>query len=327
MKIVCRLGLVVIVAVVAAANLCGCQTAPTPAPDERVAWEPGAADVLFMSNRDGNADIFVARAGNDDWTNLTNHPAGDNWPEWSPDGRRVLFQSNRTGNLDLWVMSADGSQPVQLTSDPEPDYLPAWSPDGSKITFTSWRREAGDAKRAPHIYVMNADGSGQRRLVADSLETSAGAAWSPDGKHIVYSRKHVDPGPAGAEAEAADIVIADSDGANERVVLADGAYNGSPVFSPDGATLAFYATRGDTAALVTMKVDGTDRHVIRGEGNNWYPRWSPDGRWLIYTAPAPGANDGGRNLDLFAIPVAGGDPVPLIMSPLREAEGRWRPAP
>ncbi len=196
---------------------------------EPAAWRPESADLLFTSSRDGNSEIFLLRAGQNDWTNLTNHKAGDNWPVWSPDGARIAFQSNRAGNLDIWTMKADGSDQVQLTKDAEPDYLPAWSPDGKSIVFTSWRKEKDDAKRAPHLYIMNAEGAGQRRLVAESLNSSEGGSWSPSGKQIVFSRK---PG-----AKGADIFVADSDGANERRLTSDEAddlYNGSPTFSPDG---------------------------------------------------------------------------------------------
>src|SRR5262245_32802077 len=112
-------------------------------------WSPEKADLLFMSNRDGNAEIYVLRAGQKEWINLTNHKSSDNWPSWSPDGQRIVFQSNRAGNLDVWTMNADGSNQVQLTNDKEPDYLPSWSPDGKSIIFTSWRKETADAPRVP----------------------------------------------------------------------------------------------------------------------------------------------------------------------------------
>lgn len=167
-------------------------------------WSPETADLVFSSNRDGNTEIHLLAAESSDWVNLTRNPAGDNWPEWSPNGRRIAFQSNRQGNLDIWVMEADGSNPVQLTTNPEPDYLPAWSPDGREITFASWRSEPGDSVRAVHIYVMNADGSGQRRLFAESPGTSTAAKWARGGRRFLLSRK--------TDQTGADIFIVDQVG-------------------------------------------------------------------------------------------------------------------
>lgn len=284
---------------------------------ERPAWKPEAADLLFTSGRDGNSEIYLLRGGQKDWINLSNHKAADNWPVWSPDGTRIAFQSNRAGNLDIWTMKVDGSEQVQLTKDSEPDYLPSWSPDGKTIVFTSWRREKGEEKRAPHIYAMDADGSNQRRLVTEPLNTSAGATWSPDGKQIVYERK----GEKGA-----DIYIAGADGKNERRITNDqekNIYNGSPTFSPDGKSIAFYSDDEKSAALVVITVDGKDRRTVLSGARNWYPRWSPDGGWLVYTATVTSGDQG--NIDIFAVPVAGGRPVLLVGSPKRDLEGSWRP--
>lgn len=285
---------------------------------EEQVWKPEAADLLFSSTRDGNSEVYLLRAGQKEWVNLSNHKAGDNWPVWSPDGKRIAFQGNRAGNLDIWTMKADGTEQVQLTHDPEPDYIPSWSPDGKTILFTSWRKDKGEEKRAPHIYAMNTDGSNQRRLVKESLNTSDGATWSADGKKIVYSRK----GEKGA-----DVYIADSDGTNERRITNDqekNIYNGSATFSPDGTSIAFYSDNEKSAALTLIGIDGKNRRTIVAEGYNWYPRWSPDGRWLVYTAIVPG--DDKKNIDIFAVPVAGdAKPILLVGGDKREVEGSWRP--
>lgn len=275
------------------------------------------ADLLFTSNRDGNPEIWLREAGDDEWQNLTRHPGKDNWPVWSPTGNRIAFQSDRDGKLDIWVMDADGANQTRLTRDPEPDYLPAWSPDGRTIVFTSWRLEDGDAGRAAHLYRMDADGKHQRRLVATALDTSEGAHFAPDGRTIVYARKH---------APGADLWLADADGGQERRLTHDGehdVYNGSPQFSPDGQWIAFYSDAGGGAELQVIRRDGSGRRTVRKSGSHWYPRWSADGHWLIYCAPVAGA-DG--NIDVLAVRADGsGEPVPLIASPHRDVEGSWRP--
>ncbi|MEQ1829261.1 MAG: hypothetical protein ABL921_25075 [Pirellula sp.] len=285
---------------------------------EKSEWQPKSSDLLFSSTRDGNSEVYLLRAGQKEWVNLSNHPASDNWPVWSPDGERIAFQSNRNGNLDVWIMKADGTEQIQLTNDAEPDYIPSWSPDGRTILFTSWRIEKLDEKRAPHVYAMNADGSNQRRLVQETLNTSDGATWSADGKHIVYSRK----GDKGA-----DIYIADSDGMSERRITYDqdkNIYNGSSTFSPDGKFIAFYSDNEKSAALTVIGVDGNNRRTLVSEGYNWYPRWSPDSRWLVYTAIVPG--DDKKNIDVFAIPLTGFTaPTLLVGGAKREVEASWRP--
>ena len=285
---------------------------------DAAAWKPETADLLFSSTRDGNSEVYLRRAGQLEAINLSNHPAGDNWPVWSPNGDKIAFQSKRTGNLDIWTMNSDGTNQVQLTADSEPDYIPSWSPDGETILFTSWRKEEGEVERRPHIYAMNADGSNQRRLVKESLNTSDGATWSMDGKWIVYSRK----GEKGA-----DLYIAASDGTNERRITYDqdeNIYNGSATFSPDASLIAFYSDNEKSAALTVIGIDGKNRRTIIKEGYNWYPRWSPDGRWLVYTAIVAG--DITKNIDIYAVSIAGdAEPILLVGGSAREVEGSWRP--
>jgi TolB protein len=212
-------------------------------------------------------------------------------------------------------MDADGSHPIQLTADSAHDYLPAWSPDGTRITFASWRSEPGDDAPSVHTYIMNADGSAQRRLIPDSPRTSAGAEWTPDGREFLLTRKVGELG--------SDIFRTDAAGAVLQRLTNDSWSNGAPVFSPDGTQIAFYADRGQTSDIVVMNSDGSNRRTVVTGGQNWYPRWSPDGRWLVYTAAVSGGGE--DDLDVLAIPVGGTTAITLAGGPGREAEGQWRP--
>lgn len=275
------------------------------------------ATMVFMSNRDGNAEIYSLSAESPEWTNLTNTPFSENWPEWSPDGRWIAYQSNQHGRLDVWVMAADGSQARRLTDNDAHDYLPAWSPDGSQMTFLSRRQEPWDVEEAPHVYIMNADGSGQRRLFADSPHTSTAAKWLPDGSGFLLTRRTGDDG--------GDLYIVDADGNIVRQLTDDAAYNGGAEISPDGRQVAFYSAHGDESEIHIINLDGTGRRTIVSGGQYWYPRWSPDGHFLLLTVRRAGADE--NDLDLYVVEIASGAvPVRVIGGPGREAEGRWRPA-
>jgi len=120
---------------------------------------------------------------------------------WSPDGAKIAFMSQEAGasgsdpDYNIYVMNADGSGLRQLTHTPGEDGFPSWSPDGTTIAFTSTRddcshtaasgcRTTGDIGPYHTVYVMNADGSGQRRV---SMRQGMLVDWSPDGDYLVFA--------------------------------------------------------------------------------------------------------------------------------------------
>jgi Tol biopolymer transport system component len=104
----------------------------------------------------------------------------DDEPAWSPAGRTIAFtrpEFDDSGNYvtrHLFVIGANGKGLRELT--PSPAFNPSWSPDGRSIVF--------DNERA--IYVIAADGTGQRRLTTSG--TNSEPAWSPDGRRIAFQR-------------------------------------------------------------------------------------------------------------------------------------------
>ena len=65
--------------------------------------------IVFMSKRDGNAEIYAMNTDGSEQVNLTQHPAADYAPTWSPNGKQILFSSDRDGIFDLYLMDADGT--------------------------------------------------------------------------------------------------------------------------------------------------------------------------------------------------------------------------
>jgi WD40 repeat protein len=110
----------------------------------------------------------------------------------SPDGQTVLYWGSDSTDGDggsLFTLPLVGTgAPKKITSGAKGlDGDPSWSPDGSQIAF---RRLVGGADGNADVYVMNADGSGQR-AVADTEAADIKPIWSPDGKNllIISNRK------------------------------------------------------------------------------------------------------------------------------------------
>ena len=108
--------------------------------------------------------MHVMNADGTGVVNVGNKPEFDNAPEWSHDGKRILFARRETkdGKFQIYSMKADGSDLVQVARTVSSDLYPVPSPDGKMIVFQSDRDGHRD------IYVMKADGTGQRRLIVQN---------------------------------------------------------------------------------------------------------------------------------------------------------------
>ena len=91
-------------------------------------WSPDGRKVVFVSDRDGNQEIYVINADGSGRRNLTRHPGHDSDPAWSPNGRKIAFATMREGNFEIYVMNADGSGQRNLTRNPAVDRFPVWAP-------------------------------------------------------------------------------------------------------------------------------------------------------------------------------------------------------
>ena len=153
----------------------------------------GAGKVLFVSERDGNAEIYVMNADGSSQTRLTEDPGQDRDPSWSPDGTQIVFASDRDGDFELYTMSASGGDVTQLTDTADDEAWPVWSPDGGRIAFVrgtvddGWYR--GDSIYVlmddPRLYVVDLD-SGEETRFGSSIQSLYAPSWSPDGTRLAY---------------------------------------------------------------------------------------------------------------------------------------------
>jgi PKD repeat protein len=177
-----------------------------PANDASPAWSPNGEKIVFQSDREGRAELYVMNADGSSVVRLTYNAGVDGIvpdPDWAPDGSRIVFTCEVDGNRDICRINADGTGLVRLTNGPEAEFEPAWSPDGSRIVFVS----------GSQLKLMNADGSGTIQVATGYWRPQA-PDWSPDGSRLVFQGTF--QGGTGCPADGIgcpdDIMIMNADG-------------------------------------------------------------------------------------------------------------------
>ena len=127
------------------------------------------AQIAFVSDRDGEPEIYVMNMDGGNMRRLTNNRVDEWRMAWSPGGEQIAFGATR-GQMpvigDVYVMNADGTNVRNLTDRATGDGSPSWSPDGKQIAFASFL----------DIYVMEPDGTHERSLT-NGARISGWPSW------------------------------------------------------------------------------------------------------------------------------------------------------
>jgi Tol biopolymer transport system component len=198
---------------------------------------------------------------------------------------RLAFAAAAGLSSDIYVVHTDEGQLRQITDDEALDQWPRWSPDGGHLAFVSMPLEDGPSAEKAELVVVTADGA-ERRTVATGGNTetySPTVEWSPDGAMIAFET-----------VSRSDEVMAGIDSVDlntgQAIELATGRPSFMPAWSPDGSRIAFVSYEGDPSAgeeidldIYVMDADGGNvRRPVKQEGMDVGPRWSPDGRHIIW---------------------------------------------
>jgi WD40-like Beta Propeller Repeat len=209
------------------------------------AYDPDGDRIAYVSDRGGNAEIYVMNADGSDATRLTQTAATEAAPAWTPDGTRIVYASNAagagTGTFHLWIMNANGTDQRQLTEGPQSDFQPAVSPDGRTVAFTTDRGGNYD------VYLMDLDGANQRQFTrAPAPETTPG--WLADGR-LTYLLQQPERNTANSQVMRADVATGES-----VPIAADGLAISDFDISGAGDLMVLAVTRFDRGGSVSQKL-------------------------------------------------------------------------
>jgi Tol biopolymer transport system component/imidazolonepropionase-like amidohydrolase len=281
-------------------------------------WSPDSQSLAFQGYEDGTWHVYLISRDGGEAKALTNGEFDDREPAWSHDGTRIAFSSDRVGGITtIWEAVLPSGALRRVTT--RDGSMPCWSPNDQEITFVSSDREREgptDVRQSvPGLWAVNAEG--HERLIVDARRNRmpAGAAWSPDGRQLVYTTGdgHL---VVGSELSGDEDVFPFRPywlSRNEFIYTADGhvkrrSLTGATSIIPFTATVPLQRS---TYAIAHRVLEPAEPQPVAGIVS---PVVSPDGRTIAFTAMG----------DLWLLP-AGGKPVQVTNDAAMEIDPAWSP--
>jgi acylaminoacyl-peptidase len=257
--------------------------------DSSPRWSPDGTQLLYISNRDGRAQIYRRFMDSGESAKVTNLTTGPGGVGWSPDGKWISF----TAHVE--------DKPASIIDMPKPPEGAKWA-EPAKVIDRLVYRFNGPGYLKPgyaQLFVVPADGGTPRQVSsgkfhhAGPISFASEAVWTPDGKHLIMSLNRRD----NHETEPLNSEIyeyAVADGAVKALTNRKGP-DGDVAISPDGKRIAYtgfddryqgYQVR----KLYVMNRDGSDARLLSGnlDRDVVSPRWTPKSNGVLFMSADKG---------------------------------------
>ncbi len=259
--------------------------------------------VVFVSDRDGNREIYSMQSDGRRQVNLSQHRGKDQAPALSPDRKQIAWISDRSGQVAIWRMAVNGSAKKLVRETPDADFGLAWSPDGRELAVTL---QSGD-NGTHDIAVLEIDSGRLRRLTDTPSVEEITPAWNKDGDELFY---------IAGSGSATSLMRRHLKTGDRSVVVSGLPRAGFPVVSPNGTEI-LVRSRTDQFDVLRIKLEtGTIENLTEHNANDWGGVWSPDGGSIFF------ASDRDGDMEIYAL-----DLVSRRLKQLTKNENRdWTPS-
>lgn len=276
------------------------------AQDININAEP-SGKIVYTCQVQGD-EICVINADGSGWRRLTNLPSASSYASLSPDGTAVVFVGRQTGNTVIYELNLDSGAIQQLTQFKVDVGSPEISPDNKLIAFT-YRPNDNIAR----LWIMNRDGSAPHEFYRSRTQESHDPTWSPDGTQILFAM---------GKGENNKLYIIGFDGLDPQVVNDTIDTRGRSDWSVLHL-IAFDMGEPLQHDVYTMDVDGNNLKKLSDGNNSQGASFSPDGKWIVFTAYANLANRDLNSCEIYIMRVDGTDLRRLTENHYCDYQPRW----
>ncbi len=231
-----------------------------------------AGQLTFIGRETGHREVYTADLLLGNRTQLTNDRSKSVSPRWAPDGRRIVYTGYyNTGFPDIFEINLDTMRRRGLVTFRGTNTGARFSPDGNRMSMVL------SGEGTPEVYVGNASGGNAQRLTQTGGSVQSSPTWSPDGRELIFVSDR-DGRP--------QLYRMSVRGDNMRRIPTDiSRYCAEPDWNHANPNkIAFTAAVGGRFAIAVYDFsERRSRFVTRGPHDAIEPRWTNDGRHLIYT--------------------------------------------